>query len=581
MEHIPHDHVELLVVQTLQRAARVRVNDARIAGFEIQLALCHCSDLRVELGHHDSGAWIARLDGARLGIRAAAGKKKRGRQLPVTQMRGEQFIHQVRVGRNQNVRPGRVTDAMQQVIQHQAARAPERRLARHVDDTNAEIAGLPITGLQKPAARLGPDGERNTEDRQAQHRAAGRQQECQCEQTQHRAPDARGRGGFGSDLAAAIDQAVADGQLPDPKLAVGAYNLPVDDFSYDREPTTQFRTRIQQAFPRGATLRYQRQHTEWLGKAELARAALARREIERDLRTTFLELYYQQRAAGVVEQSRVLFQQLVTITRSHFATARASQQDVLQAQLELSRLEDRAATIEGDIEEQRARLARWLGDYAWQSVGAGFPVLPALPALTELEAGLPQHPAVQAASAQLQANQEMVKAAREQYKPGWDVGLEYRKRFAEEARGDDLPDMMAAMVTMDLPLFTGKRQDKRLAASRQNAEAARQMREQRLRELRAVAAEMSIRPDNTYSGEMVTVPPTGEARAQILSDYCDAEGFHLDECVAYADSSSDLPLFEAVGFPVAVNPETRLATIARKRGWLVEQWSKAPGAEPA
>jgi alcohol-forming fatty acyl-CoA reductase len=92
-----------------------------------------------------------------------------------------------------------------------------------------------------------------------------------------------------------------------------------------------------------------------------------------------------------------------------------------------------------------------------------------------------------------------------------------------------------------------------------------------------VAAEMSVRPDGTYSGEMSTVPPTGEARAQILADYCDAEGFRLEECVAYADSSSDLPLFEAVGFPVAVNPETRLAAIARKRGWLVEQWSKAPG----
>ncbi len=91
------------------------------------------------------------------------------------------------------------------------------------------------------------------------------------------------------------------------------------------------------------------------------------------------------------------------------------------------------------------------------------------------------------------------------------------------------------------------------------------------------AAEMSVRPDGTYSGEMHEVPPTGEARAQLLSDYCDAEGLRLDECVAYADSSSDLPLFEAVGFPVAVNPETRLAAIARKRGWLVENWSKTPG----
>ncbi|MFK8026130.1 MAG: HAD family hydrolase, partial [Ilumatobacter sp.] len=76
---------------------------------------------------------------------------------------------------------------------------------------------------------------------------------------------------------------------------------------------------------------------------------------------------------------------------------------------------------------------------------------------------------------------------------------------------------------------------------------------------------------------MHAVPPTGEARAQILTDYCDAEGLDIGEAVAYADSSSDLPLFEAVGFPVAVNPETRLAAIARKRGWLVEHWNKADG----
>ncbi len=54
-------------------------------------------------------------------------------------------------------------------------------------------------------------------------------------------------------------------------------------------------------------------------------------------------------------------------------------------------------------------------------------------------------------------------------------------------------------------------------------------------------------------------------------------GLDLRESVAYADSTSDLPMLEAVGFPVAVNPETRLAALARKRGWLVEHWRKADG----
>jgi fatty acyl-CoA reductase len=92
-----------------------------------------------------------------------------------------------------------------------------------------------------------------------------------------------------------------------------------------------------------------------------------------------------------------------------------------------------------------------------------------------------------------------------------------------------------------------------------------------------VAAEMGVRR-GAYDGELKDVPPTGESRAQVLMDYAAAHGIDLAETVAYADSTSDLPMLEAAGFPVAVNPETRLAALARKRGWLVENFSKAPGA---
>src|SRR5207253_1765160 len=92
-----------------------------------------------------------------------------------------------------------------------------------------------------------------------------------------------------------------------------------------------------------------------------------------------------------------------------------------------------------------------------------------------------------------------------------------------------------------------------------------------------VCARMTVAPNGTYTGELSEGPPTGEARAMIMQEYADAEGLLLEESVAYADSASDLPMLEAAGFPVAVNPETRLAAIARKRGWLVEHWAKAPG----
>lgn len=92
-----------------------------------------------------------------------------------------------------------------------------------------------------------------------------------------------------------------------------------------------------------------------------------------------------------------------------------------------------------------------------------------------------------------------------------------------------------------------------------------------------IAAEMSVR-DGKYTGELLTVPPTGESRAQALMDYAALHDLDLAESVAYADSTSDLPMLEIVGFPVAVNPETRLAALARKRGWLVENFGKSDGA---
>ena len=79
------------------------------------------------------------------------------------------------------------------------------------------------------------------------------------------------------------------------------------------------------------------------------------------------------------------------------------------------------------------------------------------------------------------------------------------------------------------------------------------------------------------TGHLTNLPPIGEARALVLADYAAAHDLSLEESVAYADSASDLAMLEAVGFPVAVNPEARLAAIARRRGWHVEHWSKAKG----
>jgi fatty acyl-CoA reductase len=91
-----------------------------------------------------------------------------------------------------------------------------------------------------------------------------------------------------------------------------------------------------------------------------------------------------------------------------------------------------------------------------------------------------------------------------------------------------------------------------------------------------VCARMTER-DGIFTGRLAELSPIGEARALLLERYAAEHGLELDQSVAYADASSDLAMLEAVGYPVAVNPDARLAAIARRRGWLVEHWKRAPG----
>jgi alcohol-forming fatty acyl-CoA reductase len=85
--------------------------------------------------------------------------------------------------------------------------------------------------------------------------------------------------------------------------------------------------------------------------------------------------------------------------------------------------------------------------------------------------------------------------------------------------------------------------------------------------------------EGVYTGELSGAPVAGEARARMLASYARKRGVDLHRSYAYADSISDLPMLEAVGNPVAVNPDRRLAAAAKDRGWQIRRWSKN-GAVP-
>ncbi|MEJ3744481.1 HAD-IB family hydrolase [Actinomycetes bacterium KLBMP 9797] len=87
-----------------------------------------------------------------------------------------------------------------------------------------------------------------------------------------------------------------------------------------------------------------------------------------------------------------------------------------------------------------------------------------------------------------------------------------------------------------------------------------------------VASRLHTR-DGRYTGFLESPPLVGEARAAWLRRYAETIGADLTESYGYGDSFSDRPLLEAVGHPVAVNPDPHLYRHARSRRWPIAQWT--------
>jgi putative phosphoserine phosphatase/1-acylglycerol-3-phosphate O-acyltransferase len=83
-----------------------------------------------------------------------------------------------------------------------------------------------------------------------------------------------------------------------------------------------------------------------------------------------------------------------------------------------------------------------------------------------------------------------------------------------------------------------------------------------------VATELEVQ-NGSFTGRVIEPACYGDGKVARSLRYAQAHGIELRESYFYSDSASDMPLLEAVGHPVAVNPHRKLAKIAAERGWPV------------
>jgi outer membrane protein TolC len=268
--------------------------------------------------------------------------------------------------------------------------------------------------------------------------------------------------------------AIRAGQLPDPKVMVKLANLPTDTFDFDQEPMTQFIVGVSQLFPRGDTLKLkQRQIRQQMAVNPLLgknREALVVRQVTE----AWLDSYLARQSIRLIEENRILFEQLVDVTRAGYQTAagRARLQDLVGTQLELTRLDDRIHRLWQQHDAGKQRLTEWLpqdaGNRPLPDRLTGLTLLADIPRkdVQQVSARLIQHPQVRAAAQQVIVARSGIALARQSYRPAWGASASYGYRDDEpNGSGRERADFFSVGVTFDVPIATGKRQDQQVVAA--------------------------------------------------------------------------------------------------------------------
>lgn len=81
--------------------------------------------------------------------------------------------------------------------------------------------------------------------------------------------------------------------------------------------------------------------------------------------------------------------------------------------------------------------------------------------------------------------------------------------------------------------------------------------------------------DGVFTGRLVGEILHGTGKAHAVRSLAIREGLNLKRCTAYSDSYNDVPLLSLVGTAVAINPDTQLRNLARKRGWEIRDFRTA------
>ncbi|MDR3723474.1 MAG: TolC family protein [Terracidiphilus sp.] len=247
--------------------------------------------------------------------------------------------------------------------------------------------------------------------------------------------------------------------LPDPTLAVGWAGKPAPFVTMSGDQSSYRGITLAEQFPYPGKLKLQGQIAARDVETAQAECNAVERRIALEVKLAFAEYAYAGQALGVAEQNKALLEKMAAIAEAQYRVSRALQQDVLRAQVEVSRQMERIEQLALQREMARAELNAALQ----QPPDTELPpaeeskVTPLRFTLDELYAlaeandtGLAKNKIT------IERGKQSVALAERQYRPDIGVGYMYQQRT-------DQPDMHGVTVTVSLPVFWKTKQREAVA----------------------------------------------------------------------------------------------------------------------
>ncbi|CAM3144642.1 TolC family protein [Vibrio ordalii] len=354
---------------------------------------------------------------------------------------------------------------------------------------------------------------------------------------------------------------MASSTLMDPKIKVGFGGLPIDSFKFDEDPMTNISVGLMQQFERGSSLALQAKKAKQQASGVALQVNLRELEVANSMTQLWLELGYQQRAERIVRANQTLMRELVGFIETNYSLGKSEAQDLLQAQLQVSKLDEKLQANQQTQQRIVSQLSEWLGSEwlgsAWlveqPMLAAEEPVnwsrleaqLAAMNDSNTHYALLVTHPMVGMAEAAIHTNQTQVEIAQTAYQPQFGVEVMYAYRQASSMQGGSAADMVSAYLTMDIPLFTGNRQDRNHAAAQYQVGAAKSQRDVLLAQMNAKVNALLVDKTNLeqrLSRYQTTLLTQAKARTQAVERGYENNTSQFNDVVSAASDELALQL---------------------------------------